>query len=161
MKTRTLVSILILVLAVLIVIGSCATGKKIISVDDAMKQFEGVYVNTEYSGEGRTNPQKKVITSDGRIEDWALATNTNPSVKGEYKRAESWTDAKGNTYCTVDTRWYIQDVRTKELWKLDKSGKILEVNYKVTVRGEYPKKIDPNPEPNVIPTLRYCIWYRQ
>ena len=126
-----------------------------------MKKFEGVYVNTEYSGEGYTHPQKKVITSDGRLEDWALATNTNPSWRGEYKVAESWMDLKGNTYCTVDARWYIHDDRTKELWKLDKSGKILEVNYQITVRGEYPKIIDPNPEPTIIPTLYYCIWYRQ
>ena len=159
MKTRMLVLILILVFTVLIVIGSCATGKKIISVDDAMKKYSGVYVNTECSGEGYTHPQKKVITSDGRIEDWALVTSTNPSRKCEYKVAKSWMDSKGNTYCTVDAK--LHEARTKGLWKLDKSGKILEVNYKITVRGEYPKKIDPNPDPNVIPTLHYCIWYRQ
>jgi hypothetical protein len=45
-----LLSLLIFILAVLIIAGNCATGKKIITVDDAMKQFEGVYVNTEYSG---------------------------------------------------------------------------------------------------------------
>ena len=161
MKTRTLTLTVILIMAVLVITGSCATGKKIISVDVAMKKFEGVYVNTEYSGEGYTHPQKKVITSDGGIEDWALATNTYPSWKGEYKVAESWMDSKGNTYCTVDTNYYGAG-KAQELWKLDKSGKILEVNYKnITVRGEYPKKIDPNPEPNVIPTLHYCIWYRQ
>jgi hypothetical protein len=55
MKTRMFVSILILVLAVLIIIGSCATGKKMITVDDAMKRFEGVYVNTEYSGQNKSS----------------------------------------------------------------------------------------------------------
>ena len=162
MKNRSLVSILILVLAVLIIIGSCATGKKIISVDDAMKDFEGVYVNTEYTGEGEgyTHPQKKIITFDRKWEYWALATNTSPSWRGEYKVAESWKDSKGNTYCTVDASTYIYDNKTKELWKLDKSRKILEVNYQWTFHGKYPIKIDPNPDPTIIPTLLYCIWYR-
>jgi hypothetical protein len=160
MKTRMLVSILILVLAVMIIAGSCATTKKAISEEDAMKVFEGVYVNTEYSGQSYTPPQKVVITADRRFEDWALATNEYPSWKAEYKVAESWIDSKGNTYCTVDMRYSHGD-RTKELWKLDKSGKILEVNFQITVRGEYPKIIDSNPDPTIIPTLHYCIWYRQ
>ena len=161
MKTRTLVSILILVLAVMVIAGSCATTKKAISEEDAMKEFEGVYVNTEYSGEGYDNPQKCVLTSDGRWENWALATNTSPSWTGEYKVAESWMDTEGNIYCTVDARLFITNDRKKELWKLDKSGKILEINYIYTIRGKYPSKIDPDPDPTITPTLYYCIWYRQ
>jgi hypothetical protein len=68
-----------------------------IFLNDAMKKFEGVYINTEYSGEGYTHPQKKVITSDGRYDDWVLATNTYPSWKGEYKMADSYMDSRGNT----------------------------------------------------------------
>jgi len=67
MKSRTLISVLILIMAVLVIAGSCATGKKIISVDDAMKQFEEIYINTEYSGQDVDHPQKFVITSDERI----------------------------------------------------------------------------------------------
>jgi len=157
MKTRTLVSILILVLAVLIIAGSCATGKKMITVDDAMKKFEGVYVNTEYSGQKPTQPQKFVITSDGRMEDWSHATNEYPSYKGTYTVAESWMDSKGNMYCKVDLNY--GGARTQELWKLDESGNTLEVNYKYKYGsgGEYPIKIDPDVES----PLYYCIWYRQ
>jgi len=50
MKTKMVISISILGLAVIIIAGSCAIGKKMITVDDAMKRFEGVYVNIEYSG---------------------------------------------------------------------------------------------------------------
>jgi len=42
MKTRTLVSIVILVLTVLVVVSSCATGKKMIAANDVMKKFEGI-----------------------------------------------------------------------------------------------------------------------
>ena len=71
-----------------------------------------------------------------------LATSTGPSWRGEYTVAESWMDSEGNTYCTVDCRTYIHEDRTKDLWKLDKSGKILEMNFKYAIRGEYPAKID-------------------
>jgi len=100
-QTRTLASILILVLAVLIIAGSCATGKKMITVDDAMKQFEGIYVNTEYSGLKTTQPQKYVITSDGRVEDWSIATNEYPSFRDQYTVVESWADSKGNMYLSL------------------------------------------------------------
>jgi hypothetical protein len=157
MKTRTFVSILILVLAVMVIAGSCATGKKMITVDDAMKQFEGVYVNTEYSGQEITQPQKFVINSNGRIEDWSRATNEHPSYTGTYTVAESWMDSKGNSYCKVDLNY--GGGRTQELWRLDKSENTLEVNFKFGSGGEYPTKIDPDVEP--YGPLYYCIWYRQ
>jgi hypothetical protein len=161
MKSRMFVAICSMLLITFIYISGCATRKKIISSDEAMKKFKGVYVNTEYSGEGYNHPQKWVLTSDGRWENWALATNKNPSWRGEYKVAESWMDSEGNTYCTVDARTFIHEDKTKELWKLDKSGKILEINFKYAIRGEYPAKIDPNPDPEAVPTLYYLIFYRR
>jgi hypothetical protein len=159
MKTRTFTSIMILILAVLIVAGSCATGKKMITVDDAMKQFEGVYVNTEYSGLKTTQPQKYVITSDGRIEDWSIATNEYPSFRDQYTVVESWADSKGNMYCTVDI--ISGSYKIKALWKLDKSGNTLEVNFTYGSGGDYPTKIDSTPDPNAFRRIYYCIWYRQ
>ncbi len=158
MKNRTLISVLILIMAVLIIAGSCATGKKIISVDDAMKQFEGVYVNTEYSGQDVYHPQKFVITSDGRIEHWISATSEYSPFKGEYTVAKSWTDSKGNMYCTVDINYYGMGSH-QELWKLDTSGKTFEKNSKRGHGGEYPTKIDTNVDPYGL--LIYCIYYRQ
>jgi len=156
-KIRMFVLILILVLAVMNIVGSCATGKKMITVDDAMKQFEGVYVNTEYSGQKGTHPQKFVIISDGRIEDWSLATNEYPSFRGTYTVAESWMDSKGNSYCKVDATYGF--TKSLQLWRLDKSGNTLEVNFMFFSGGEYPTKIDPDVEPNG--PLYYCIYYRQ
>ena len=146
MKARTFVSILILVLAVMVIAGSCATMKQAISIDDAMKEFAGVYVNTEYDGNRKTQPQKYVVTSDGKIEDWALATNERASWKGEYVIVESWVDSEGNIYCTVDTKYYTGST-TKELWKLDKTRSTFEEQFKLGRGGEYPTKIDPDVEP--------------
>ena len=156
MKTRMLVSILILILAVLIVSDGFAKRRKAIPIEDAIKQFEGIYVNTEYSGQ-QNQTQKFVITSDGRVEDWLLATNEDPSWKGSYTVAESWTDSKGDMYCKVDLNYGVSWV--KELWRLDESGNTLEINYKFGRSGEYPTKIDPNADPSEF--IYYWIGYRQ
>jgi hypothetical protein len=68
---------------------------------------------------------------------------------------------EGNAYCTDDARTHIHDYRSKELWRLDESEKILEVNYITALRGELPRDIDPKPDPNRIPTLYYKIYFRE
>jgi hypothetical protein len=155
MMTRTLVSILILVSVVLIVSDGFAKRKKAIPIEDAMKQFEGAYVNTEYSGKA-TKSQKIVITSDGRVEDWPLAGFEKPAVTGEYAVAERCVDSKGNMYCTVDEKWP-KGSPLKALWKLDKSGSTLEMNFRFGSGGEYPTEIDPNASG----IIDYWIGYRQ
>ena len=64
MKTRNLVSILILVLAVMVIAGSCATMK---SPDKMVyERFCGTWVNTEY--EGKEYPAvKEIYNPDGTI----------------------------------------------------------------------------------------------
>jgi hypothetical protein len=160
MKTRSLVLVAVFFVVVLSGEEGYASEKQVIAVDDAMKIFEGVYVNIEYSGEGYTHPQKRVLTLNGEWENWRIATQNFPSMKGEYRVVNSWMDSKGNTYCSVEARTYIHDDRTKELWKLDKSGKILECNFITAIRGECPNEIDPNPDPTIIPTVYYQIYYR-
>jgi hypothetical protein len=161
MKKQALVILVAIVVTVTLKIGSYATENKMISIDDAMKIFEGTYVNTDYSGQGFTHPQKIVLSSNGEWEIWRIATQKNPSMKGEYQVENSWMDSKGNIYCTVESRTYIHNDRTKELWKLDKSRKIYEANFITAIRGDLPREIDPDPDPNIIPTLYYQIYYRQ
>ena len=163
MKTRTLVSILILVLVALAIIGSCAKRKKAISIEDAMKQFEGVYVNTEYSRFVDLHAQKRVIILDGKIEAYPKVTNESYLYKGEYEIEKSWSDSTGNIYGTVDVKW-LDGLTTLELWKLDKARNTFEVNGKIfyphqDVIHEHPTKIDPKFE--TLGKLFYCIWYRQ
>jgi hypothetical protein len=68
--------------------------KKLISINDAMKKYEGVWINEEYTGEKVTQPQKFVITADGGVEDWALATQASPTFRGNHKVVESWIDRR-------------------------------------------------------------------
>jgi hypothetical protein len=143
LKAGAFVSICVVFVGVLLHAGVCA-GKKMIPVDAAMKEFEGIYVNTEYSGQKTTHPQKFVITSDGRMEDWPLAAQKSTPFKGEYKVVQSWMDSKGNIYCTVDTKYKTGCV-TRSLWKLNESRDILEVNYTETVGSTYPETINPKP----------------
>jgi hypothetical protein len=80
-QTRTFVSILILVLAVLIVIGSCATRRKAISEEDFFEVWSGTWINTEYKGGGRY--PKIVIHPDGTMQNYITASGTVPSHKHE------------------------------------------------------------------------------
>jgi len=54
MKTRTFVSILLLVFFVLIIAGGCATRRKVISDENFMEVWSGTWINTDY-GKG-SNP---------------------------------------------------------------------------------------------------------
>ena len=68
MKIRTFASILILILAVLITSDGFSKSKKSIPIEDAMKKFKGVYINTEYSGyDFYQHPQKCIIFSEGKM----------------------------------------------------------------------------------------------
>ena len=159
MKTRTLISICIVFIVGFSFIGGCTTGKKLITDNDAMKILEGVYVNTESSVTDHFHPQKFVITSDGRFEYWIFSNQEYPTASGQYKVAKSWMDSKGNMYFFVDTEYYVGD-KSQDLWKLDKSGNTLEVNYRMA-GSVYPKRINPNPRPKDFNYEYYFILYCQ
>jgi hypothetical protein len=163
-KNSRFLSIMILILVVLIIAGSCATGKRIISTNRAMRQFEGAYVNTEYSGYVELYPQKRVIYQDGRMEVYDKATNKSPFYHNEYTIDESWTDSAGTVYSTVTVEWTPGGNTTLELWKLDKRKNTFEVNINFyslyeDVSREYPTRIDPDLDS--FPNALYSIWYRQ
>jgi len=162
-KSRFL-SILTLILVVLVIAGSCATGKRIISNERAIRQFEGVYVNNEYSGYVEYYPQKRAIHPDGRMEVYLKANNKSAHFKTEYTIDESWSDSAGAVYSTVTVEWTPGGNTTLELWKLDKRNDTLEVNFNFyslyeDVSREYPTRIDPDLDN--FPNAAYNIWYRQ
>ena len=66
MKPRTFVSILILILAVFIIIGSCATKRKAVSDEDFFEVWSGTWINTDYSGSDLG--QKTINHPDGTSE---------------------------------------------------------------------------------------------
>ena len=94
MKTRTLISSVILIMAILLIVGSCATGKKAISDEDFLEVFSGTWINTDI----RIN-QKKINYHDGTWEMYGKVNNTIPIFTGKEIILEKWVDSKG-------TIWY-------------------------------------------------------
>ena len=89
MKTRMLISIIILVLAVLIIAGSCATRKKALSIEEASEIRSGIWVNELYTG------PLVVRYPDGRYEEYYDLQQERLAVSGTSKIYESWRDSEG------------------------------------------------------------------
>jgi hypothetical protein len=141
-----------------------AKRKKAIPIEDAIKKYEGVYVNTEYEGNDyQRHPQKRIIYSDGKMEVYPKTTG-NFSYKTEYSIEESWSDSNGAIYSKVIVKWRHGSNTSLELWKLDTKGDVFEVNFNFyflyeDVNKEYPTKIDPNSE--TFPRSFYNIYIKR
>ena len=161
MKTRTLVSISILVFAVLIFVGSCATGKKSVKENEiympvSNEEIFGTWVNTNDPGDpGSPLNQKKVITHWGYFEFFSRVDSTSPSWKGTQFLVDKWTDSEGNI-------WY-KEYRMESfhygasrrfcLDKISNNGNTYEF---IWSSFDFPTEDQMNPDgPN------YCIYYRQ
>ncbi len=90
MKTRTFVSILILVLVMMIVAGSCATRKKAVSTEDAAVIRSGKWINESYISE-----QMTIFYSDGRYEVYDDLQQQKLHNTGKSDIYESWRDSEG------------------------------------------------------------------
>ena len=120
MKPRALVSIMILVLAVLIVAGSCATRKKAISIEEASEIRSGIWVNELYR-----DGQLVVVYPDGTYEEYYTTQKERLAVSGTSKIYESWRDSEGVLWY----RAHYQDSVGREgyvLGKISNSGNTLE-----------------------------------
>ena len=93
MKTRTVVSILILVFTVLIVAGSCATEKKMVKKSE---ELLGTWINEEYADDwGYTT---LIYKSDGVYEQYTDASLKERHQHGTYTITDKWTDSEGNIW---------------------------------------------------------------
>ncbi len=145
MKTRRVVLILILVLAVPIVIGSCATDKMAYISKDY--EIYGTWVNPDAK---QFQDQKVVIHTNGKSEWYPVITNKS-FVPAEFVITNKWTDSTGYVWYTL-----IRDAgeitgQDYGLCKISDSGKILEMSFN---RADYPNEIDPK-------YTVYYILYRQ
>ena len=125
MKTRMFVSILILVLAVLIIAGSCATKKKAVSTEDAMKIRSGKWVNETFPDE-----QLLVHYPDGRFEMYDTPQQLRMGFSGTSNIYESWRDSEGVLW--YKARW--QDSigqKAYVLGKISNSDNTLEFLYTI------------------------------
>ena len=146
MKTRMFVSILILVLAVMVIAGSCATGKK--AVKAPIESLYGAWANPDYN----TSPQvsKRIYRPDGTFIDYTHTDITMHHGPYEYTIQESWIDSDGNKYYKVDFILLGSDI-WHDLLRINEADTVLEMMW---FSNEYPSEIDPN-HPN------YRIFYRQ
>ena len=96
-QTRTLASILILILAVFIIIGGCATKRKAVSDEDFFEAWSGTWINTDYGG-GDLH-QKVISHPDGTLEFFGQLTSTTAGNKDKITILDQWLDSKG-------TIWY-------------------------------------------------------
>ena len=154
MKTRTFVSIIILVLAVLIIAESCATMKS----PDKMtyERFCGIWANQDYelqAGEMGPPPFAKwIVNPDGTMVGYELLMQTGPTWIYLYTVEKRWADTEGNHFYHVKTYNVLHQVTQYELWRLSKYNAVLEVQY---IYNDYPEKIDPEDKHS-----DYLIYYR-
>ena len=125
MKIRSLVSILILVLAVLINTGSCATGKKAYVAKEDEELF-GTWINPAYDASWIY--AKVVIKPDGTWDEYSLTYSDRPIYKGEYIITDKWTDSDGYIfYKSIITRIDKESHRPYYVMsKIDKTGNVYE-----------------------------------
>lgn len=97
MKTGRLELTGIFVLAVLIVVSSCATKRKAISEEDFIDAWSGTWINKEYSG-APPHVQKRINYPDGAWEAYPKITSTTRSWWGTSTILDHWIDSKGNIW---------------------------------------------------------------
>jgi hypothetical protein len=147
-----LVSILILVLAVLIAIESCATSKKAyVAKED--EELYGTWVNPEYD-RGKPNA-KIVIKPDGTLDAYSLSNSERPIGVSEYTITDKWTDSEGNIWYKIVETFFDQKVMQNpdtyySLSKIDKTGNTLEELWSSI---DYPPKFE-------LDNLRYSYYIR-
>ena len=146
MKTRAFVSILIFVLAVLIVVGSCATGKK--AVKAPIESLYGTWENPDYNTSYKN--AKAIIRPDGTsVECSHTELPMHSCEEGTFTIIESWMDSDGNKYYKVD---YVRGINTwYELWRINETDTVHEVIYS---NIDYPIEMDSE-------NAAYLIYYRQ
>ena len=155
MKIRTLISILILVLAVLVVIGSCATGKKTyISEKNLYKEVTGTWNNDEYEPPEVEKWPQVTVHSDGSFEfykEHPVLTTTAQRPGQFISIKEAWTASKGNIWYQAKAYDIANDNTFYEIGKISDAGKVWE---SVFSNFEYPDKLDSK-------SLNYRIRFRQ
>jgi hypothetical protein len=153
MKTKAIVSILILTLVVLIVAGSCATRKIAISEEDLLEAFSGIWINTDYEFKGDVGyVQKFVWYPDGRYEGYSLVTHEAPAAYGRYEIIDMWKDSNGDIWYTLKAETPLS--KGYYMGRISDSGNTHETLFNRS--GEPIEEWDPD---HVL--YRYWIHYRQ
>jgi hypothetical protein len=145
MKARILMLFCILCLAVLIILGSCATMKS----PDKMtyERFVGTWANKNYEQTGGFNTEvsyhhaKYIVNPDGTFMWHEYLDQTGLTAVGTYTVEKRWKDADGNNLYHVKVYEVLNQVTLYELWKIDKYASVWECN---SSNIDYPDEIDPS-----------------
>jgi len=151
MKTRTYVSILILVFAVLITVGSCATSRKtMVESESILSILTGTWVNHEYDD---VDFSAKTVAFDGSYDLFAEVDDTRRTYWGQYTISEAWIDSTGTYWykATFDESW--TEVVYYELGKIDSTKSVWEWIY---YSAGFPDEWEPENSRYI-----YRIFYRQ
>ena len=140
MKIKTWGLFDVLCLAILIILGSCATSQN----PDKMvfERFCGTWANSAYEkGAGDLVPAVKLIYNpDGTWLRYQRMDYAGPAVFGYYTVENRWTDSEGNSWYHLET-YMTQTQRTfYNLSKLDKSNSVWEIQ---SSNIDYPTEINP------------------
>ncbi len=139
MKTRTLISVLILIMAVFVLL---AGGSK-------KEEYYGTWVNTDYN---TTYHNAKVIHNhDGTLIKYMSTSDTEPYKTATFTIEDKWTDSEGNIWYKILYTETEQIISNFELAKISDNGTTLELDFYII---DYPTEIDPNDG-------EYRIYYRQ
>jgi beta-lactamase regulating signal transducer with metallopeptidase domain len=117
----------IFVLALTLMVGSCATTKQAISEADFFEAFSGTWVNTDYVGDISSMAPKKIVRySDGAWEYYDDLGKTHHSAYGKITITEMWTDLKGDVWYKAQWECINYSANGYEYGKITDSGHTLE-----------------------------------
>ena len=165
MKTRTLVSSLILVLALLIIAGSCATKKRMVKDSE---ELYGTWINEEYKATVAPfeitvfNPNGTMSMYRTEKAHWetdveVLEGGWIPCDTHTYTIEDKWTDSDGNVWYKVEAiaggYEKVSPITAYLLIKISDSNRVLEF---MVGRIVYREEIDPTEV-----DYTYRIYYRQ
>jgi hypothetical protein len=129
MRTRMLLFVAPIVLLALTLLAGYSYGQSYTPSPNEV--FYGTWVNE------KMYPQKMVKRSDGSYDDYATVSDTTPFRGGRYEIFKKWTDSEGNVfYETYDTFSFGIHLKTQNLWRVSKSGTLLEMTYYVVWAGD-------------------------
>ena len=154
MKTRTIISILILILTVMFIGGSCATRKKVLPTDN-VDELVGTWLNPEYEGKGGVEP-KFTMKADRTVLMYASINDKEASYNGKITEiGEKWMERDGSIYYKLIV-YYESAVETVySLVRISPDRSFFEEVYWANP-PEYPPEFDRENS-----KLYYRIWYRQ
>ncbi len=141
MKTRTLISGLILIMAVFVLL---AGGSK-------KEEYYGTWVNTDYDRSILTIRAKIIHNHDGTLIKYMSTSDTEPYETATFTIEDKWTDSEGNIWYKILYTETEQILSNFELTKISDNGTTLELVISII---DYPTEIDLNDS-------EYRIYYRQ